>query len=283
MKPIKAMTFALAGALSLFAASQAKAACDPAGLATKYPSLVGKTIVMGLDPETPPYATRDPKDFNKFIGSDVELATAVFACEGLKYEFRPGAWSGLLPAVNAGQISLMYYLYYSPERAQQVDFINYMKAGDGALVQAGNPKNVHSPADLCGKTVVAGLGTVEEEQLRILSPKCAAEGKGAINIMTASDSASGTRLVASRRADVDLDDLVYVDTMVAEQPKLLFRAYSVIADTRIGVAVKKGNDALRDAIFDGLQSVQASGQQLAIFKKYGLSPDLIIPPTVMTK
>jgi polar amino acid transport system substrate-binding protein len=71
--------------------------------------------------------------------------------------------------------------------------------------------------------------------------------------------------------------------MVAEQPKLLFRAYSVIADTRIGVAVKKGNDALRDAIFDGLQSVQASGQQLAIFKKYGLSPDLIIPPTVMTK
>ncbi|WP_284945980.1 ABC transporter substrate-binding protein [Acidisoma cladoniae] len=283
MKPIKAMTFALAGALSLFAASQAKAACDPAGLATKYPTLVGKTIIMGLDPETPPYATRDPKNFNKFVGSDIELAKAVFVCEGLKYEFRPGAWSGLLPAVNAGQISLMYYLYYSPERAKQVDFINYMKAGDGALVQVGNPKNIRSEADLCGKTVVAGLGTVEEAQLRTLSPKCVSEGKGAIDIMTASDSASGMRLVANKRADVDLDDLVYVDTMVAQQPKLLFRAYSVIADTKIGVAIKKGNDPLRNAIFDGLTSVQAAGGQLAIFKTYGLSTDLIIPPTVMTK
>jgi polar amino acid transport system substrate-binding protein len=283
MKPITIMAFTVAGALSLFAASQAKAACDPAGLATKYPTLVGKTIVMGLDPETPPYATRDPKDFNTFIGSDVELAKAVFACEGLKYEFRPGAWSGLLPAVNAGQISLMYYLYYSPERAKQVDFIDYMKAGDGALVQAGNPKNIRSEADLCGTTAVAGLGTVEEAQLRALSPKCVAAGKGAIQIMTSSDSASGMRLVASRRADVDLDDLVYVDTMVAQQPKLLFRAYSVIADTKIGVATKKGNDALRNAIFEGLQSVQESGGQSAIFKRYGLATDLIIPPTVMTK
>ncbi|WP_307437072.1 ABC transporter substrate-binding protein [Labrys monachus] len=258
-------------------------ACEPDKLATKYPGLAGRTIKMGLDPETPPYAVRDAADFEKFAGSDVELSKAVFECMGIKYEYMPGAWAGLLPAVNAGQIDLMYYLYYNPERAKQVDFIVYMKAGDGALTQAGNPKNIHAEGDLCGKRVAVGLGTVEEAQMRALTKTCEAEGKGAVEIMTASDSAAGMRLVSTGRADVDLDDLVLVDTLVAQQPKVLYRAYSVIADTKIGIALKKGNDELRNALLEGLKDVQASGGQEAIFKKLGVATDLIIPAKALTE
>ena len=47
----------------------ADAKCEPDKLATKYPSLVGKTIKIGTDGETPPYAMRDSKDFSQLIGS----------------------------------------------------------------------------------------------------------------------------------------------------------------------------------------------------------------------
>ena len=68
--------------------------CEPDKLATKYPSLVGKTIKIGTDPETPPYSMRDPDDFNHLIGFDTELAEATFACIGVPIEFSVGSWSG---------------------------------------------------------------------------------------------------------------------------------------------------------------------------------------------
>jgi len=97
-------------------------ACEPDKIATKYPSRAGKTIKIGADPTSPPYVTRDPKDFHQLIGFDTDLARAVFDCAGVKYEFFFGGWSGLLPAVISGQIDVMWdNLYYTAERATQVD------------------------------------------------------------------------------------------------------------------------------------------------------------------
>ncbi|MBV9247373.1 MAG: transporter substrate-binding domain-containing protein, partial [Methylobacteriaceae bacterium] len=91
------------GLLSLTLAARpalaADAKCEPDKLSTKYPSLIGKTIKIGTDGETPPYAMRDPKDFNHLIGLDTELAEATFKCIGAPIEFKVGAWSGQLPAV----------------------------------------------------------------------------------------------------------------------------------------------------------------------------------------
>src|SRR4051812_22235367 len=80
------------------------AACEPAKVATKYPGLAGKTIKIGADSQTPPYVMRDRVDFDKIVGIDADLSRAVFDCAGLKVEFVLGAWSGVLPAVQSGQI-----------------------------------------------------------------------------------------------------------------------------------------------------------------------------------
>ena len=33
-------------------------------------------------------------------------------------------------------------LYYTPERARRMDFVVYMKAGTGVMVQKGHAKNI---------------------------------------------------------------------------------------------------------------------------------------------
>ncbi len=279
-----AMILAVVGTAALSApAFSAPAGCAPDKIAEKYPSLAGKTITMGADPQTPPYASLDPKDPNHLVGSDIDFARAVFDCIGVKYKIEPAAWSGLMPAIVSGQIDMMYYLYYNPKRAEQVDFIVYMKAGTGAITQAGNPKNIKSTDDLCGKTVATGLGSVEEAQMRAQDKTCTAAGKPGVEVMTYPDHAAGFRLVANSRADIMLTDLALVDKTVLDNPKTYVRAYGVVSGFQIGVAVKKGNTALETALLDAITALQADGVQKAIFTEYGVDPSLALPAELKTK
>ena len=276
-----------AGAAALGATSAARAAgpaCAPAKLGEKYPSLVGKTIKMGADPQTQPYVLRDPADFNKVIGADTELAAAVFDCVGIKHEMFLGGWSGMLPALTAGQIDVFWdTLYYTPERAKEADFVVYMQAGTGALTQPGNPKHITSWDDSCGDTYAVGLGTVEEVKMHEEDAACKAKGKAGITILTYPDQASGMRLIQMSRADIMLTDLSMVDSQVAAHPEIYARAYKVLTGFLIGAAVKKGNGELLHAIEDGLTIMQANGTQKAIFEKYHIDPSLQEPVAIKTK
>ncbi|MFJ5486595.1 ABC transporter substrate-binding protein [Hansschlegelia beijingensis] len=272
---------AFAALLALTAASNAQAACEPSKVAEKYPSLAGKTIKIGADPQTPPYVMRDKSNFDKVIGVDADLARATFDCAGLKYEFVLGGWSGLLPAVMAGQIDVMWdNLYYKPARAKTVDFVTYMKAGTGALVPAGNPKKVASIEDFCGKTVAFGLGSVEEQATRKQDEACKAAGKDAVTMMPFQDLAAGMRQLDSGRSDILLWDLGFADASVKESPTKYARAFAIISGLTMGAAAANGNADLVKAIHDGLTVLQARGEQAAIFQKYGVDPSLEVPAEV---
>jgi polar amino acid transport system substrate-binding protein len=274
----------ITGLSGLASTVQAAPACEPAKLATKYPSLAGKTIKIGADPQTPPYAMRDAKDFNIVTGSDIDLATAVLDCAGIKHELFLGGWSGLMPATASGQVDIFFdNLYYTPERAKQLDFVLYMQAATGAMTQLGNPKKITEMAASCGTTYAVGLGTVEEVAARKQDALCKTEGKPAMTIMTYPDMASGIRLLQSGRADIMMTDLALVDSLVAENPKAYERAYKILSGMNIGAAVKKGNTDLLKAIDDGLQVIQAQGKQKEIFAKYKIDGDMQISAAIKTE
>src|ERR1700761_2234450 len=111
-------------------------ACQPDKLATRYPSLVGKTIHVGQDGVSMPYSFHDPDNPDHIIGADTDYARAVFACIGVSVVFDIGTWGGLMPAVAAGRLDVMWdNFYYTPERAQRVDFIIYSRASDTAVLR----------------------------------------------------------------------------------------------------------------------------------------------------
>jgi polar amino acid transport system substrate-binding protein len=262
----------------------AEAACAPDMLASKYPSLVGKTIKIGTDPETPPYAMRDPNDFNHLIGLDTELAEATFKCIGVPIEFSVGSWSGQLPAVATGQTDAMWdTLYYTPERAQQMNFVIYFKAATGGLVAKGNPKNIKSLDDVCGTRAAAALGSVEEKQFHDLSDKCVAAGKKPVEIVVAADIPAGFRQIMNDRADLYLINLGLVDQMVAENPDKLERAFMIITDYKVGVGLNKKNTELAKAIMDGLAAIRENGTERAIYDKYHFDYQLAQPFELLTE
>lgn len=270
------------GSLVANSAMAQDAACK--AVAAKYPSLAGKTIKVGMDAASPPYTFRDPKNFNQIEGLDIDMAAATFDCLGLKTTPMIGNWSGLLPAVIAGQADVMWdTLYYTPERAKQADFVIYMRAATGGLVQKGNPKNIHSLDDVCGLRATAGLGTTEEAVFNDLSKKCVAAGKPAITIVTFPDIPAGSRLVKADRADLLMIDLGLVQSFIKADPSSFDLGFSILTDYKVGVGVAKTNKDLSNAVLDALKIVQANGTQAKIFAKYQFDEKQALPAELLTQ
>ena len=283
-KTLAAIAGAAAMSAALVSAAHAAPACEPDKLAEKFPSLVGKTIKIGGDPQTPPFVMRDPADFNKIIGFDADLAKAVMDCHGIKYEWFLAGWSGILPAVVAGQADVFWdNLYYTPERAKQADYVLYMQAATGGLTQANSTKDIKGFDDFCGNRIAVGVGTVEEPQVRKQDEKCKAEGKAGIEILTYPDPAAALRLLNDDRTDIVLYDLTVVDAQVAKEPDKFKRAFMILSGFNIGTAVANDNKDLNQAIFDGLQIMQANGVQAELMKKYGLDPAMIVKAEIKTE
>jgi polar amino acid transport system substrate-binding protein len=276
----------LAAALAL-AAGQVAAAdgkCQPEAVAAKYPTLAGKTIRVAQDGEGPPYTFRDPKNFDNLIGLDAELVHATFTCIGVPFEFKTGKWSGLLPSVIAGQADLMWSnLYYTPARAEQVDFVTYLNAATRGMVHKGNPKNVHSIDDACGVRAAAGLGTVEEAMFRGLSDKCVAAGKAPLEIVTYPDRPSGIRMVQNDRADLLMGDAGGLAYFIAQYPDELESGYKIVTNYSVGPGITKSLPELRQAVFDAMQIIEADGTLKQLMVKYNVDPDLERPVAMHTK
>lgn len=258
--------FSLCALAVVMLAAPAWAACEPERLAVKYPSLKGVTIKVGQDGESPPFSQRDPKDFSKLIGLDADLARAVFGCAGIPVTFVTGSWSGLIPATMAGQIDVMWdTLLYTPERAKRLDFVVYMGAVTGVMAPKGNPKKLRALSDLCGLKVTAGLGTTQEAQLREAAVACKADGKAAIDIITAPDIPSGIRLVQNGRADAFSTNKALVGAMAEKMPGVFDFAFEIQTGAKIAAGLAKNRPELRQAILDGLSAITADGRIKKIF------------------
>lgn len=277
--------WAIVGGIALL--TQARAAdvkpCQPDQVGTRYPSLAGKTIVVGQDAVSLPYSYHDPENPDHILGADTDYARAVFACIGVPVSFQIGAWSGLLPAVASGRIDVMWDdLYYTPERAQRVDYVLYGLASDTAVLHKGNPKNIQSLADLCGVRAVAGLGTVEALLLINLNQKCTEAGKPPIEINTFQDRPSAWQMMETNRADIMLSSSAMAAAAAAERPAIE-TGFNFLPDIKVGVAVAKGRTELEQAIADAMAATLATGQIAKMYVSYKLDPKLLVTPEVLTK
>ena len=174
-------------------------------------------------------------------------------------------------------------MLYTPERAKKVDFVVEMSSASGVLVAHGNPKHVTSLDDVCGLRGTAGLGTVEETQLRMLSAKCSSAGKQPVEIITYSDIPAGTRLVKNDRADLMIEDLAMIDSLVGANPGSFDRAFSMKSADKKAVGLTKGNVDLAKAISDGLTILEANGTAKAVFDKYHTDYGIVLPPDILTR
>ncbi len=277
---LTALLFPAAIVLSLSPAFAADPTCEPGKLATKYPSLAGKTIKLSITGDGKPLSYRDPNNLDNVIGFSPDQARAAFACIGAPYTLTVVPFSGALAALIAGQVDVFWgTLFYSPERAKAVDLVTYMVGASGGVVPKGNPKNIGGLGDLCGLRAVAPVGGMEVIKLNDTNQACLAAHKPGVEVMTATDRPSALRLFENDRADLYLG----IGLKQAYDPALYTFAFAYVNDLKTGVGVHKGDKDLDQAIYDAFAVMHKDGTDKALLTKYEIDPGLSVPPEIIVQ
>lgn len=208
----------------------------------------------------------------KFVGFDIEFGEAIARKMGLEPVIMNIEFRGLIPALQGKRIDIINSaMYINPQRAEQVDFIPYMRIGNQIIVRKGNPLNIRSRDDLCGRRVAVTLGGIQETYARQDSEKCVAAGRPAVTVMTFPTAQDSTLSVRQGRADAHFDSTPGAAKLTSELPDVFEVAGDVFENnTQIGIAVRKGETALKAAIEAAIAQVVADGTYVRLMQKYNL-------------
>jgi polar amino acid transport system substrate-binding protein len=221
-------------------------------------------------------ATFAPFEFKKdgeLAGFDIDMIGLL----GKKLNLAPKAmnmeFKGLIPALQGGRLDIINSaLYINPQRAEQVDFVPYLKIGNRIIAQAANPAKLTGRDDsICGKTVAVTLGGISESQARADDKRCKEAGKAGLTVMTMPTAQDSALTLRQGRADAIYESTPGSVKLMTELPDV-FVAVGPEFETgsRIGLATRKGDLAMQNLLTSGLQQIVADGSYKALIAKWKL-------------
>ncbi len=205
------------------------------------------------------------------LGFDIDLSKALAEKMGVPIAIANHTFDDLIPAVRKGTFDVaVSAMSDTRARESQVDFIDYMLAGSGMLVPAGNPKNIFDIGGLCGLRVAVQRGTSQEIALKEQSKRCTDVHLGAIVLVEDPTDSGAFKRFAAGDADVHVTDYpvsAYLAKTNDHKYTLAGRQFSLVP---YGMAVSKSDLALRTRLSVALQSLIADGTYDRLLKKWGL-------------
>lgn len=217
-------------------------------------------IVLGTSADYPPYEfhkTVDGKD--TIVGWEIEMAQEIAKDLGVKLEIKESAFDNLIADLNAKKVDFVISaMTITDKRKQNVDFSDpYWKGGQSVLVLKENAAKYKSAADLKGKTIGVQLGTTGEEEAKKI--------EGAIVKPVDKFEATILDLLAGK-VDAVVCGYTVGKNYEKNNPKLAMTVTLSSEDN--GVAFRKGDKDLVDAVNATLKKLTADGQLETMVKKY---------------
>ena len=156
---------ALLAGTTLLAAAPATAADDALNAVQQR-----GTLRIGIEGTYPPFNYQDEK--GQFVGFEIDLGNALAETMGVKAQFQPTKWDGLLAALDSGRIDVIInQVTITDARQKKYRFSQpYTVSGIQAVTRTKDADTLQSPNALAGKKVGVGLGTSYEEWARRTVP-----------------------------------------------------------------------------------------------------------------
>ena len=213
-------------------------------------------------------------------GLDVELGEALAKRLGVRIIWAESAFEQLMPSLQTGRADLIISgLTDRVSRHEVADFVDYLKTGAQFYVQAGSP--MHIATDLCGKRVGTSRSTSFPADIVAWSKThCEAAGKPAIEVVNAESTADARGQLRQDRIDAAVQGSETVPYAFANEAGTYRLLEAPFTSGFQGIAVKKGEAALRDAVADALRGLIADGTYRAILTRYGLEDNALPEPVI---
>jgi polar amino acid transport system substrate-binding protein len=226
------------------------------------------TVTVGTDASYAPMSSF-AADGRTIVGMEPDLGEAISRVLGVRVRFVDTDFTDILPSVAAGSLDLgMSAITDTPERAREVDFINYFSAGTAILVQRGNPAGISNVQSLCGHPVAVEAGTTQVDLLRRAQRNCTA---GRIAVKTYGTNSDALVQLRTGRAVAVLNDLPPAVFLVNDART---RSHFQLASTTqyepglYGIAVAKEQPGLRDAVQGAMERVVDAGEYSGVLERW---------------
>ncbi len=218
------------------------------------------TLRVALEGTYPPFDYQDSS--GNLVGFEVDLADAITKRLGVKPEFVPTKWDGILAGLDSGRYDvIMNQVTITPERLKKYDFSQpYTISGIQIITRKGEDKTLSKPADLAGKAVGVGLGTNYEQWLRANVPQAI--------VKTYDDDPTKYADLRAGRIDAVLNDRLVVGYMIAHSDGQIVAAGEPFAKQEQGIALRKGSTDLQDALNKTLDDLHKDGTFKTISLKW---------------
>lgn len=218
-------------------------------------------INVGLEGTYPPFSFIDEN--GKLTGFEVELSEALAKELGVKAKVQPTKWDGILAALESKRLDVVVnQVTISDERKKKYDFSEpYTVSGIQALIlkKKAADLNINAAADLAGKKVGVGLGTNYEQWVKQAVPQA--------DVRTYEDDPSKFADLRNGRIDAILIDRLAA-LEYAQKAKDTELAGAAFSRLESGVALRKGEPELLEAINKALDKLRADGTLAKLSEKY---------------
>ena len=206
------------------------------------------------------FSSASVTDPNQAVGFDVEGARAVAKAFGLQLQIKNTGFDALIPDLTAGRCDIVWTaLFVSEKRLAVADAVPYMATGHVVMVPKGNPKNIKTLDDLCGKKVSIQTGGVVEQRINAQNKACTDAGKPAIQIAGYPKVADEFQQIVVGRVDAVWE----TDTAVSDW---------MIKYDSYGIYFQKNKPDLKTALSAALKGLKGDGTLSTLTKKYQMDP-----------
>lgn len=233
-----------------------------AALALSCSAVAAEKMKIGTEGAYPPFNLIDAS--GKVVGFDLDVAQALCAKMKVECEVVTSDWDGIIPALNAKKFDfLAASMSITDERKNAVDFTNPYYTNKLQFVA---PKSVDFKTDkasLNNKVIGAQRSTIAgtwlEDNL-----------DGVVDIKLYDTQENAYLDLTSNRIDGMLaDTFVQWEWLKSDAGKdFEFKGEPVFENDKIGIAVRKGEDALRERLNKALAEIVADGTYQKINDKY---------------
>lgn len=218
------------------------------------------TLQVGLEGTYPPFNYQD--ESGNLVGFEVDFATALAAKLGVKPDFQPTKWDGILAALSSERFDVVInQVGITDERKAKFDFTQpYTVSGVQILVRQGDEAKINKPADLSGKAVGVVLGTTYEKWLRDNVPDA--------DIRTYDDDPTRNQDLLVGRIDAILNDRLIVGNLLTRYEGKIVAGGEPFAKQEMAIALRKDNPEFLAALNQAIDELRADGTLETISKKW---------------
>ena len=229
------------------------------------------TLTVGSDTTYPPQEFVDTST-GQATGFDIDLITAIAQRMGLKVNIVRADFGTIIDSLGAKRYDVVISaVTINSDRQKKVDFVPYFSAGESLLVPQGNPKKITTIGGMCGQTVGVQTGTVEADDATAADTACKKAKKPGITITSLQNQTDVVQLLVNGRVDATYQDSPVTDYYNSLNPGHFEVGGSVVNAAPEGIAVRKGDASMLNAVQTAFKQLKSAGTYDALFTKWHLS------------